>query len=243
MKKRTKPTDIPDDAAKSFFENNVPLAANPNTLWAYKVPKGRTKPAVQWAFIKKLRSTLSELLEITGGRVVKQQSFHRQFAAFLRNAERPWLLADTESCVYQLRMAMSALLSHKTNGKTVPTRYAELTSLMDKIHVSDGSGAEAEDDNESQAGSMASDSVIVLSSQSTVMASPKRASVEDIASLHAEMFGTPSPKKAKLDETASTEKNARFDDEAFDELLQGCSQRGPLPAEYTVFRKPATQPA
>ena len=117
MRRRTKPVNIPDAAALELLEVHVALTAAPKTLWQYSAPPNSKRPGCQWPWLKKMRPFLSDLLEATGGRVVKQKRFHRQVADFLKQHGKVWSLIDSEAAVYRLRMAMGAMLNHKKQVK------------------------------------------------------------------------------------------------------------------------------
>ena len=76
--RRTKPANIPDAVAFELLEIHVALTAAPKTLRQYSAPPNAKRPGCQRPWLKKMRPFLSDQLEATGGRVVKQmRTLHR----------------------------------------------------------------------------------------------------------------------------------------------------------------------
>lgn len=142
MVKRTCPTDLSYDVAIDLFRMHVPLDLSPKTLWQYEVKKATTKPGVQWAFVAKSRRMLSDVLDKSGGRVLKQSMLHSQFRSYLVQKGLIWSIADSEAPIYRLRTMLSGLLKHKSSNRKPPRAYENLNSLLDKMHVSDDEGEE-----------------------------------------------------------------------------------------------------
>ena len=82
-------------------------------------------------------------------------------------------MTDTEAAVYRVRLALGAMLCHKKQLKKIPQRYAELSVLLDKIHVSDD-----EDDDESNEAEPQSD----LDTDSDEGLGPSQTSIVSVSS-------------------------------------------------------------
>jgi hypothetical protein len=83
VRPRTKPANLSPEQAKRFFESHVPLGANPKNLWSYSMPHEKKNPGVNWPAVDKMKSMLSDLLDLTQGRLIKQVQFTQQLHAYL----------------------------------------------------------------------------------------------------------------------------------------------------------------
>ena len=134
---------------------HVPLEVSPKSLWEYKCKPGSKKPGLQWRYVMKMRPLLSDLLDASGGRVLRQVRFHAQLRSFLLSKGLVWATADSEAPCYRVRMVMSGLLNFKTQSvrsrKRLPEKFGELQTLLDKMRASDdeGEGLERGDEGSS----------------------------------------------------------------------------------------------
>jgi hypothetical protein len=80
---------LTEEQANTFFAAHVPLGVSPKTLWAYPQSHDKKNPGVSWQHIHKMKSMLSDLLDETEGRVVKQLVFTKQLHSYLNEHKAP----------------------------------------------------------------------------------------------------------------------------------------------------------
>ena len=82
-RKRTKAVDLSDREARDLFGVHVPLGVCQKTLWPYPSDAGKKNPGLAWPAVQAMRNMLSDLLDITKGRNVRQVVFARQLHDYL----------------------------------------------------------------------------------------------------------------------------------------------------------------
>jgi hypothetical protein len=87
--------------------------------------------------VDKMRPFISDLLDQTGGRVLRQVKFNKQVHTYLHSHQLNFSILDTESCTYNVRKVTGGLLNTKRDRKRPPARYQHLQVLVNKMHVSD----------------------------------------------------------------------------------------------------------
>ena len=257
--KRTRPVDLGHDVAEDIFKMHVPLDLSPKTLWQYKVKEGSKNPGVQWMYVAKVRPLLSDILDKTGGRLVRQHIFHNQFRRFLLSKNLTWSLSDSEAPILRLRTMMSGLLKCKTGGRKPPRAYESLTSLLDKIHVSDDEGQDNVEDDVDSPAAEPQTVVDVSSSSEEDHVKGKPASIidsavqpEDIDELAARLFASSSPapplpttplRRQSATSPPTADKTAMplhlLSPQELAAAVSGCQSVGPAPAAYRVMKRPA----
>ena len=80
---RTKPTDLSDEAAMKFLEPSVPISSSPKNLWLFLTKDGAKRPGVHWPSVEKLKHVVSDILDATGGRCLRQVRFAKQLTSLL----------------------------------------------------------------------------------------------------------------------------------------------------------------
>lgn len=87
---RTKAADLSDEAAFAVFSSGVPIGSSPKSLWPYFHKDGTTRPGVQWPAVEKLKHVISDVLDASGGRCLKQVRFTKQLNQFLLKNAIMW---------------------------------------------------------------------------------------------------------------------------------------------------------
>ena len=250
-RKRTRPTDLSDDQAAELLSMHVPVASTPSSLWSYPTDPDKSKPGLNWNATNKARAFLTDVLDFTKGRVVRQNKFSKQVHTFLKGQQLPFSVPDAERCVYNIRRMLSGLLDAKRSVRSPPERFQHLQVLIDKMYLSDDEDDDCVDDDDDEVppeqivvfntGASSSTAVqpkptrclqVVISSASepTAIANDHDEDDIDIDALHDRLFDT----------GASSSTAAPVGNDEMELLTSGC-QRGPLPAEYKdTFKRPAS---
>jgi hypothetical protein len=257
---RTKPTDLGDGVAEAIFRLHVPLDLSPKTLWQYEMKNGKAK--VQWANIMKARPLLSDVLDKSGGRSLRQSRLHKQFKDFLLSRGVHWSISDTEAPIFRLRTMLSCLLKCKTSNRKPPRAYESLSTLLNKIHVSEN---EDEQNNEEQSVEEVptpaympevAEVVLVSSQESTAPMTTdgkyvdeteideieKKLFASPCQPQHIDVVKTPSPKAPRPSSASTGEKPMQLlTPEQLAAVIGGCQSVGPVPQEYRTkkMKKPA----
>ena len=214
MGKRTKPADLPLEAATDLFKNHLPMEPSPKLLWASAGPPSASKrPGVPWQTVQRLRPVLSDALDATGGRVMTQVTFTRQLKDHWISKGFVWAYSDVERCSYRIRAYLSSLLNFRRqqlkNDRKVPARWSELQSLLNKIHISDD---EEEVDEELLDVQLVEDEycpspeVVELSSQEdpTLGVSTSQVDCEDLDEVERRLFWTPPLSKTSASDSGGS---------------------------------------
>ena len=96
---RTKATDLPDHAAKELLSKWVPLEVTPKTIWPYSPKPGTKRPGVQWHHAAKMQQMLSDILDASGGRCLRQVKFAKQLHDLLLKNGVMWTPTEVEVIV------------------------------------------------------------------------------------------------------------------------------------------------
>ena len=138
MKKRTTSADLLDADVDAASDRHVRASAlDPAKL--SKFPRKDT-----WTSANVHFGLLSEALEKSGGRVLKQVGFTRQLNAWLIRHGASWKLVDVERAAYRARQLLQKVLSYRRDGKRAPRRHSQCQILIDKTHISDESCSDSE---------------------------------------------------------------------------------------------------
>ena len=142
---RTRGVDVPWKPLHQALTKHVLLAdCTPKSLFA-------CKPKQRWDAIWKHRSLLSDILDISSGRVPRQVSLHQSFRSWLKSADMEWSNADSERASYDLKNMCSTLLARKRSSAGAPKRFRELQVLMDKMHESESDDSDYHDQDATMA--------------------------------------------------------------------------------------------
>ena len=131
-------------ALTDLSNSHIPLAScKPRELW--KLDRinaaGHTS---EWAVIQRNSQLISELLEVTSGRIPHQKTLAPALDAWLRDKAIEWAHTNTERAALHLRtMLMSLVPFRRNSSKKFPFKHQSLQVLADKIHQSDDEGGPA----------------------------------------------------------------------------------------------------
>lgn len=132
---------MPEKEFHGLLDAHVPLATcKPRELWKLEriSAAGHTS---EWDKVKRHSQFLSELLEITGGRIPYQKSMTPLLDSWLRGNGMVWALTDTERATLHLRVMLMSLVPYRREpSKRLPFKQQCLQLLVDKLHMSDDEG-------------------------------------------------------------------------------------------------------
>ena len=122
-----------DDALTSkILDETVPLTqCSPKK--PFRVRESSCGLTSDWNICMKYLTTLSAMLEATGGKQLTYKPFTKQLKTWLASQNCNWCLADLENCADGLRVMIRSLQSMKRNLGKPPRNYAALQVLLDKI--------------------------------------------------------------------------------------------------------------
>ena len=224
-----------------LFNSHIPLAScKPRELW--KLDRinaaGHTS---EWAVIQRNSQLISELLEVTSGRIPHQKTLAPALDAWLRDKGIQWAYTDTERAALHLRtMLMSLVPFRRNSSKKFPFKHQSLQVLADKIHQSDDEGGPACPSAGSQESACepilpapAKRIMIQISDPPTPEPAPE-ISLDDLDWLEKNLFGQTS---------SAAEKQRVFGDSSFPEDELGNANANPvMPADFTKnSQKPAAE--
>ena len=120
------------------MDSNVPLGkCRPNDL--FKLHKiGPDGLAREWHVIKQHYQLISEMLDVSKGRVPKQKVLSHQLDSWLKKNGMTWAFRDVERAVSDLRCMFQSLLSLRRNDTPAPRNYPTLQVLIDRIQLEEG---------------------------------------------------------------------------------------------------------
>ena len=136
-KRTTKGIDLPDNVILDVLSNALPIGScKPTEL--FKIDRA-TKAGVtaSWTTIAKHKHILTEVLDVSHGRVLNQNNWHTQLRVFLQKSGMSWSLVDTERAEYHFRIMMQKLLNTKRSGRLPPKQFGQLAVLVEKMYISD----------------------------------------------------------------------------------------------------------
>ena len=240
-KNKTKGCDVASHTLTDLFNSHIPLAScKPRELW--KLDRinaaGHTS---EWAVIQRNSQLISELLEVTSGRIPHQKTLAPALDAWLRDKGIQWAYTDTDRAALHLRtMLMSLVRFRRNSSKKFPFKHQSLQVLADKIHQSDDEGGPACPSAGSQESACepilpapAKRITIQISDPPTPEPAPE-ISLDDLDWLEKNLFG----------QTSSAARKQRvFGDSSFPEGELGNADANPvMPADFTKNgQKPAAE--
>ena len=129
--------NISDASAAEFFDSSVAVAdLNPKKLFHYSRGKPEDwKKTIVWADIKKHKHVISDLLDHTRGRQLKQKLMTKQLSVWLRTKDQAWSMNDCDAAVFNLRAMLAHLRDVKRDNGAPPRQHEQLKSLLTKVIV------------------------------------------------------------------------------------------------------------
>ena len=124
--------DLEQCVAQDLLRDHVQLAtASPQTLWVY----GRVMhSSADWASIWPWRHFLSELLDVSEGKLLRQKCWEMQVQAFLElHVPGRFSAQQVVVAAYAVRKMLSHLWWAKKHGKSPTGRWERLQVLVSKV--------------------------------------------------------------------------------------------------------------
>ena len=125
LSQRTKGIGVDGSLIKELLDRHAPLKHVHNkTLFACR--------GCKWKTMQSYRQFLSDLIDLTQGRVPHQLSLQIQLSTWLHDQGQDWSRDEVDKCIKSLRELLQLLLSKKRNDTQVPkNKHAELQALAD----------------------------------------------------------------------------------------------------------------
>ena len=135
---RSSSVDFPDEQAARLLSEHVKMAdATKQKMFTYRKQTHGCRPG--WSDIWVLRHFYTDLIVMTGGKLLRQRQWEQQLAKFLSDHGQP-MNSDAVSLTGSLpRMVLSHLWAFKRDGAKsgckVPKKYQQLQALVDAMCV------------------------------------------------------------------------------------------------------------
>ena len=257
---RCKCSDLADEVARELLAAHL-LVADAKAPFPYS--KTDMKHAPHWAGIWKHRLFLSDLLDGTGGRMLRQKKWHSQLASYVAHAELKISSDDVMQGSYNVRVMLSHLRNAKIKKLSPPKQYVQLSALIDEICIDmrdtddndDNDEVDLDDNDNDDEVQVVPGPPVPLVAISSEEEGPRRAVGMDIFDeLSQELFHDEKAKeKAKEKDTEKAKEKAKdpaagaVGDMEMDRLMAMCAGgQAPLPKEYrskfskAALKKPAS---
>ena len=134
--------DLPDAIAKSLFDAHIPAAAlhQASALFSYGKAGQEAdlwKHAAKWADINRTRAFLEDVVDATRGRTLNQKSWRAQMDAWFASKDHSLKQKDILRAAFRCRCMVAHLRDAARDRKSPPSRYRQLTSLVQSMSIQD----------------------------------------------------------------------------------------------------------